>query len=116
MVRQQRAIVGLINLADLYRIQGHSEVAEPLFRRALAIFEKVLGPEHRGVAMSLNGLAQLYVATGHYEEAESMFNRAIAIFEEVLGPEDLKTSSKKILFFKGGGGGACGVLPPNEGR
>ena len=80
-----------MNLADLYRILDRYEEAEPMFKRALAIFEKVLGREHRGVAMSLNGLAQLYVTTGHYEEAESMFKRAIAIFEEALGPGHLKT-------------------------
>lgn len=34
--------------------------AEPLYRRALAIQEKALGPEHADVAVSLNNLANVY--------------------------------------------------------
>jgi Tfp pilus assembly protein PilF len=36
----------LNNLAGLYRKQGKDEQAEPLFQRALAIDEKVFGPDH----------------------------------------------------------------------
>ncbi len=50
----------LNNLAELYHAQGRYADAEPIFRRSLAIKEKVLGPEHPGVANSLNNLAGLY--------------------------------------------------------
>jgi hypothetical protein len=33
-------------LGDLYRAQGRYADAEPLYKRALAIFEKALGPDH----------------------------------------------------------------------
>jgi tetratricopeptide (TPR) repeat protein len=36
----------LNNLAELYFSQGRYEQAEPLYKRALAIREKVLGREH----------------------------------------------------------------------
>ena len=36
----------LNNLAALYQAQGSYAQAEPLYKRALAIVEKVLGPEH----------------------------------------------------------------------
>jgi hypothetical protein len=36
----------LSNLAELYRGQGQNAKAEPLYQRALTIFEKVLGPEY----------------------------------------------------------------------
>ena len=36
----------LNNLANLYSDQGKNEEAEPLYQRALAIKEKMLGPEH----------------------------------------------------------------------
>jgi len=39
--------------------QGNYAEAEPLYRRALAIVEKALGPEHPNVAASLNNLAEL---------------------------------------------------------
>ena len=44
--------------------------AEPLYKRALAIWEKALGPEHPHVAASLNNLAELYRAQGKHTEAE----------------------------------------------
>jgi tetratricopeptide (TPR) repeat protein len=37
---------GLSNLALLYRQQGKLAEAEPLYKRALAIFERALGSEH----------------------------------------------------------------------
>ena len=54
----------LNNLAGLYQAQGKYAEAEPLYQRALAIWEKALGPEHPDVATSLNNLAALYQAQG----------------------------------------------------
>jgi hypothetical protein len=50
----------LNNLALLYEAQGRHADAEPLYKRALAIEEKALGPDHPHVAVSLNNLAVLY--------------------------------------------------------
>ncbi len=49
----------LHNLADLYGAQGKYEQAEPLYQRALAIREQVLGPEHPATAHTLKSLAEL---------------------------------------------------------
>src|ERR1043165_4766794 len=38
--------ISLTNLADIYRTQAHYAAAEPLYRRALEIFQKDYGPEH----------------------------------------------------------------------
>ena len=62
----------LNNLAGLYHAQGKYAEAEPHFKRALAIREKVLGAEHPKVAGSLNNLAALYDAQGKYGEAEPL--------------------------------------------
>jgi tetratricopeptide (TPR) repeat protein len=59
--------------------------AEPLFRRALAIREKALGPEHPEVAASLSCLAALYYLQGRYEEAAPLWERTLRIHEQ--GPE-----------------------------
>ena len=67
--------------------QGKYAEAIPLAQRTLAITEKVLGPEHPDVALSLNNLAELYQDQGNYKEAEPLFQRALAIKEKVLGPE-----------------------------
>ena len=58
----------LNNLASLYQAQGRSADAEPLFKRALAITEKSLGPDHPDVATFLNNLAGLYGAQGRWAD------------------------------------------------
>ena len=50
---------------------GHRIVfgeAEPLYKRALAIREKSLRPDHPDMAQTLNNLAELYCVQGEYQE------------------------------------------------
>ena len=56
-----------------------------LFQRSLAIREKVLGPAHADVSVSLNNLASLYEDMGKYAEAEPLLRRALGIDEKVFG-------------------------------
>ena len=65
--------------------QGNYAAAEPLYRRALAIREKALGPDHPDVATSLNNLALLLQKKGNYAAAEPLCRRALAIYEKALG-------------------------------
>src|SRR5271165_1887548 len=81
------------NLALLLRDTNRLAEAEPLFRRALAIDEKIFGPEHPDVATSLNNLGELYQAQGQYAKAEPLFQRALAIREKVLGPQPQRSSA-----------------------
>ncbi len=67
------------NLGDLYHAQGKYAEAEPLLKRALAIVEKALGPEHPDVAASLENYAALLRETGRSDEAAKMEARAEAI-------------------------------------
>ena len=75
----------LNNLAELYRRQGKYVEAEPLYKRALVIREKALGPNHPDVAQSLNNLALVYSKV--YTEAEPLLKRALVIREKALGSE-----------------------------
>jgi tetratricopeptide (TPR) repeat protein len=59
--------------------------AEPLYRSALAIGEKVLGPDAPDVATALNNLGELYRKGGDYAQAEPLYRRAIAIREKTQG-------------------------------
>jgi CHAT domain-containing protein len=77
----------LNNLAVLYQEMGNYSQAEPLYQRALAIYEKMLGKEHPSVAQSLNNLAELYRNIGNYSQTEPLLQRALAIYEKVLGKE-----------------------------
>ena len=71
---------------SLYQAGDYGE-AEPVFRRALAISEKALGPEGPAVARDLNNLAGLLYAKGDYAGAEPLSRRALAIDEKALGPD-----------------------------
>ncbi len=60
-------------------IANQIDEAEPLFKRALAIVEKALGPEHPNVATSLENYAALLRQTGRSTEATKMEASAKAI-------------------------------------
>jgi tetratricopeptide (TPR) repeat protein/transcriptional regulator with XRE-family HTH domain len=67
--------------------RGQYMEAEPLYRRAVSIREKALGPRHPDVARSLSDLALLYLGRGEYEQAEPLYQQALAIQEQALGPD-----------------------------
>ncbi|CAN0107847.1 unnamed protein product, partial [Ectocarpus sp. 8 AP-2014] len=64
---------------------GKYAAAEPLLERSQALQEKVLGPDHPEVAVSLNRRAELLSAQGKYAEAGPYYLRAIDIVEKTLG-------------------------------
>jgi tetratricopeptide (TPR) repeat protein len=66
--------------------------AQPLYERALAIYERVLGPDHPDTAASLSNLALLLRAQGDLAGARPLFERALAIRERVLGPDHPNTA------------------------
>jgi Tfp pilus assembly protein PilF len=54
-----------------------------LYRRALAIREQALGPDHPSVSESLNNLGHVYYIQGKYAKAKPLYQRALAISEYV---------------------------------
>ncbi len=70
-------------LTDVFNLSA----AELFLRRALAIQEKSLGPDHPDVASSLNKLAMLLSIKSDYEGAEPLYRRALVIREKALGPD-----------------------------
>ena len=87
-----RAATPRQNLASSLLPQGQYAKAEPLFKRSLAIFEKVRGPEHIDVASSLRLLGALYRWQGRFTEAEPLIRRSLAIVEKVRGPEHIEVA------------------------
>ena len=59
--------------------------AEPLLRRALAIRERALGPEHPDTGSSLNSLAVLLRDKGDYAGVEPLLRRARRLRRRCLG-------------------------------
>jgi molecular chaperone GrpE (heat shock protein) len=62
--------------------------AEPLFRRALEIYEKVLGAEDPDTVAALQNLAANLENQGKYAEADALLKRVSETEEEVVDPKD----------------------------
>jgi nucleoside phosphorylase len=79
---------GLLQRTATYLTEHASyNVAEPLYQRALAIWEQRLGPQRSEAASALNGLATLYREQGKYAEAEPLYLQALCLWEQDLGLE-----------------------------
>ena len=72
-----RLATSLNNLAALYRTKGRYAEAEPLYKRALAIAEKALGPDHPLVATILGNLERLYYDEDRHVDARPLVLRAV---------------------------------------
>jgi tetratricopeptide (TPR) repeat protein len=84
----------LLQRLGAYRYaRGAYSAARPLFERAVAIREKVLGGEHRDTVTSLSYLALLFRDQGDLAAARPLLERALAISEKVLGAEHPETAA-----------------------
>ena len=72
----------LIILANLRSILGQFDRSEPLYKRAIAIQEAALGPDHGDVANGLENLGRLYFEMGRYDEAGQIFRRAYTVAQK----------------------------------
>ena len=75
----------------MYSKQSRYAEAEPLYQRALAIYEKTRGPNHVDTALELNNLGLLYKEEGRYAAAEPLYQRSLAIYEKTLGSDNPKS-------------------------
>jgi tetratricopeptide (TPR) repeat protein len=69
----------MVNVAQFYEEQGKYAAAEPLYRQALAIYDKSTGLDMARLASTLEGLAGLLRKAGRTAEAEPIESRAKAI-------------------------------------
>jgi tetratricopeptide (TPR) repeat protein len=79
--------LSLDQLGGVYLNQRKYAEAEPYFRRALAIREKLTGADRAALARSLENLGSLYAQQSRYGEAVEFESRAVRVFEETLGPQ-----------------------------
>ncbi|HEV7475712.1 MAG TPA: tetratricopeptide repeat protein, partial [Pyrinomonadaceae bacterium] len=68
--------------------EGKYDEALPLAKRALALREAALGPDHEIVQGSLLNLAELYTVLKKYGEAQKILERLLQTHEQKVGPED----------------------------
>jgi tetratricopeptide (TPR) repeat protein len=91
----------LNTLACLLDAQGRLDEAEPLYKRALEIEEKVRGPVHPSIAALLDNLATLHHAQDHFPQAEAYYRRALAMREAIKNERDLAPTvyNLAVLYF-----------------
>ena len=75
------------NLGALFSGKGGYDRAFEYFRKALAIREKLLRPNHPLVAELLNNLGAVLMYKGELEKSLEYHRKALNIFEKTLGPD-----------------------------
>ena len=75
------------NLGGLEHARERYAAGEPYARRAVAIREQLLGPNHPEVAADLAALAPILDAQGKRREAAAMMVRSLGILEQAYGPD-----------------------------
>jgi tetratricopeptide (TPR) repeat protein len=73
--------------------RGQFAQAESFYQSALALRERVCGPEHPDTADSLSKLAWIYKEQGKYGAAYPLEERALNIREKMFGPEHSETAT-----------------------
>ncbi|OQD96542.1 hypothetical protein PENSOL_c015G00659 [Penicillium solitum] len=84
-------VVKVSRVSQLLRDQIQLLAAEKMYMRALAGYEKALGPDHISTLNTVNNLGLLYGDQGKLDDAEEMYTRALAGKEKALGPDHTST-------------------------
>lgn len=96
----QRA-TSLASVAQALRYQKKFTEAEPLFREALGIRERVLPPNHPRTALTLEGLGACLLGQNRLDEAEGYLLRAVAIRDQLTGDDGSSCQHGKVLHLLG---------------
>lgn len=81
----------VINLDNLYAIQGRLEETEQLYLRALDGYERFCGSEHPSTPATVYNLGKLYRDQDRLKDAEEMYQRALHGYAKAISPENLIT-------------------------
>ena len=88
------AVARLCNQSGLlFFTRSKFALAEPLYRRALAITESTFGLHDPRLATCVNNLAALLAATNRLIEAEHLYQRALSILEASCGGDHPETAT-----------------------
>ncbi len=75
------------NLGNVYINQGNYDKALEYYRKTLAIWEKLLRPNHPRVSWPLYNIGNVFHVQGKYEKALEYHLKALEIFQTAVGPE-----------------------------
>jgi eukaryotic-like serine/threonine-protein kinase len=66
--------------------QGKNDESLAALDRAIALYKKVLGPDHPKVAHAMDGVASVYSDLGRLDDAYDLDKQALDVAERALGP------------------------------
>ena len=72
-----------LNLAELLKRRGNPAEAEKLFRHALDVRRRSLGPKHQAVGQSLQLIGLFYLEQGRLDESEKAVPEALALWRGI---------------------------------
>ncbi|MBS1998723.1 MAG: tetratricopeptide repeat protein, partial [Cyanobacteria bacterium SZAS LIN-2] len=75
----QRAIRAMNNLAEDLRVLGLYALAEPYYKKTVALARKKFAATRPEVAIALNNLGMLQREEGHYAESEKSYQEALEL-------------------------------------
>ncbi|HXR77525.1 MAG TPA: serine/threonine-protein kinase [Bryobacteraceae bacterium] len=81
----------MATIANVYDGLGLYRPATKLFKQALDLRRRVLGPGHRDTLVTQRMLARVEQREGHYADAERLFAATLAVQKRVLGSENSDT-------------------------
>ncbi len=81
------------DLGLLYKSKRDFTAAEPLYQKALAIYQRIMGADHVNVAITLDNMGRLASAKKEYTRAETLYSRALSIYKKSLGENHLTVAS-----------------------
>jgi eukaryotic-like serine/threonine-protein kinase len=83
-------------LGSVYLNLGEYDTAGPLLTNALAVRERLLGPDHPDTICSLNDLAVSLQSKSDFAAAEPLFRRALQVSERTMGKDHPYTMNKVL--------------------
>ena len=90
---EEKLAIRMNTLALLMKTQPAKKgETEALFRRAMAIQQRKLGPKHPELGITLNNLSSLLLDSNRAAEAEPLARRALDIFDASVGPEHVRSA------------------------
>lgn len=88
---------GLDGLGDVERLRGNAAAAADSYRRAIVLWEEVLGPRQPRLAVTLHNLGAVLVAEGRLEEARAALERALSIWSASPASVELAENTRRLL-------------------
>ena len=82
-------------MALVYDHQGDYKKALKYYKKALAIVERVLGPDHPSTATTYSNMAYVFYHQGNYTKSLEYFKKAYAIRSSKLGENHPRTLDVK---------------------